>query len=304
MQRKSLWKAAFRRTLVVRGYDEYSSKIALPVKIALVTDLHSTRYGERQQKLLRAIRKYRPDLILMAGDIADDVVPLEGTRQFLAGLGTCLAHSAARGGGTESPGIAGGCSKGSNPSGGSRATSRCFFVTGNHEQRTGKLEAIKKMFTAYGVTVLSGETRTVDVCGQLLDIGGVDDPTVFTRSRFVKQIPARWERQLDACRAKLTTGRYSILLSHRPELTRRYRASSFDLVLAGHAHGGQVRLPGLVNGLLAPHQGFFPRYAGGRYRLGPTTMIVSRGLCLNHLPRIFNPPELVMIHLLPAPDES
>lgn len=70
-------------------------------------------------------------------------------------------------------------------------------------------------------------------------------------------------------------------------------------MVAGHAHGGQVRIPVLGRGLLAPHQGLFPRYAGGRYRLGRVTMIVSRGLCLNRLPRIFNPPELVMINLLP-----
>lgn len=64
----------------------------------------------------------------------------------------------------------------------------------------------------------------------------------------------------------LSGERYSILLTHRPELTRYYRESGFDLVVAGHAHGGQVRIPGLGRGLLAPHQGLFPRYAGGRYR--------------------------------------
>ena len=232
MQKQSFWKTALRRTPVVRGYDEYSAKITEPVKIALVTDLHSTRYGGRQIRML------------------------------------------------PSP--------------------RCFYVTGNHEQRIGNLPALKKMFASHGVAVLSGETRTVDVGGQLLDIGGVDDPTVFTRSRFVRQIPALWERQLAVCRSGISPERYSILLSHRPELARYYWCCGFDLVTAGHAHGGQVRIPGLINGLLAPHQGVFPRYAGGRYRLGATTMIISRGLCLNRLPRIFNPPELVVIRLLPA----
>ena len=268
MKRTSWRNTAFSRAPVVRIYNEYPDQITQPVKIALVTDLHSTRYGRRQEVLVRALRKYDPDLILLAGDIVDDQVPLVGTREFLAGIGML-----------PSP--------------------RCFYVTGNHEQRTGNLDAIKKMFTSHGVTVLSGETRTVNIRGQLLEIGGVDDPTVFTPNRFVRRIPRQWERQLAACRDGRAGERYSILLTHRPELTRYYRESGFDLVVAGHAHGGQVRIPVLGRGLLAPHQGLFPRYAGGRYRLGRVTMIVSRGLCLNRLPRIFNPPELVMIHLLP-----
>lgn len=281
MKRTSWRNTAFSRAPVVRIYNEYPDQITQPVKIALVTDLHSTRYGRRQEVLVRALRKYDPDLILLAGDIVDDQVPLVGTREFLAGIGML-----------PSP--------------------RCFYVTGNHEQRTGNLDAIKKMFTSHGVTVLSGETRTVNIRGQLLEIGGVDDPTVFAPNRFVRRIPRQWERQLADCRAGLAGERqladcrdglagerYSILLTHRPELTRYYRESGFDLVVAGHAHGGQVRIPVLGRGLLAPHQGLFPRYAGGRYRLGRVTMIVSRGLCLNRLPRIFNPPELVMIHLLP-----
>ena len=73
----------------------------------------------------------------------------------------------------------------------------------------------------------------------------------------------------------------------------------FDLVLCGHAHGGQVRIPGLVNGLYAPGQGIFPKYAGGAYKLDKGSMIVSRGLAKSNLPRVFNRPELVVITLEP-----
>ena len=95
-----------------------------------------------------------------------------------------------------------------------------------------------------------------------------------------------------------------MLLSQRPERTECYRDSGFDLVVSGHAHGGQVRLPGMINGLFAPHQGAFPDYAGGLYALGSTTLVVSRGLCRNLLPRVFNPPELVALDLLPAEDKA
>ena len=70
-----------------------------------------------------------------------------------------------------------------------------------------------------------GETRTVNIRGQLLEIGGVDDPTVFTPNRFVRRIPRQWERQLAACRDGRAGERYSILLTHRPELTRYYPVS-------------------------------------------------------------------------------
>ena len=75
-------------------------------------------------------------------------------------------------------------------------------------------------------------------------------------------------------------------------------------MVSGHAHGGQVRQPGMLNGLFAPHQGAVPDYAGGLYALGSTTLVVSRGLCRNLLPRVFNPPELVALDLLPAEDSG
>ena len=91
---------------------------------------------------------------------------------------------------------------------------------------------------------------------------------------------------------------YKILIAHRPERIEDYKQYSFDLVLSGHAHGGQVRIPGIMNGLYAPHQGLFPKYAGGMYTHDNLTHIVSRGLSVNsRLPRIFNPPELVIISI-------
>jgi predicted MPP superfamily phosphohydrolase len=89
---------------------------------------------------------------------------------------------------------------------------------------------------------------------------------------------------------------YKILLAHRPENIEYYKNYSFDLILSGHTHGGQVRLPFIMNGLYAPNQGFFPKYAGGIYNHGTLHHIISRGISVNPLlPRIFNPPELVVV---------
>lgn len=91
---------------------------------------------------------------------------------------------------------------------------------------------------------------------------------------------------------------FKILLAHRPELIEIYKKSHFDLVLSGHAHGGQVRIPFILNGLFAPDQGWFPEYVGGVYKHDSLTHIVSRGVSYNPLlPRIFNPPEVVVIEI-------
>lgn len=267
MTKKTSITNPFNRSLTIRSYTVHSSSITHPLRAALIADLHGTTYGPGQEILLKAIHGQHPDLVLMAGDIADPKVPGQGTALLLKGL------------------------RGAYPS---------FYVSGNHEQWTGDMPSICRMFTDYGVTVLGGDTAMITLDGQKLIIGGVDDPHAFTRSPHAVRLDARWKTQFWRCCSQTSPDIFSILLSHRPELTKYYTDSGFDLIVSGHAHGGQVRIPGLVNGLFAPHQGFFPRFAGGEYHLGSTTLIVSRGLCLNRLPRIYNPPELVTVNICPA----
>jgi len=90
---------------------------------------------------------------------------------------------------------------------------------------------------------------------------------------------------------------YTVLLSHRPELFDVYADNNIDLVLSGHAHGGQVRLP-FIDGLAAPNQGLFPQYSEGVHENNRTKMVVSRGLGNSIFPiRINNRPELVVFTL-------
>jgi predicted MPP superfamily phosphohydrolase len=91
---------------------------------------------------------------------------------------------------------------------------------------------------------------------------------------------------------------YTILLSHRPELFESYAHCNIDLVLSGHTHGGQFRLP-FIGWLIAPDQGIFPKYDAGLFTNGSTNMIVSRGLGNSIIPiRFNNRPEVIVIELL------
>ncbi len=264
----ALLAAALWQGLTVRIYTETTDKVSSPIRIAVLADLHDSMYGDSQDVLIQAIREQKPDIILLVGDIADDEKPHDGTRQLLSAIG------------------------GNYP---------CYYVTGNHEYWSGEVDLIKDMIRSYSVTILEGDTEIIQVGHQKLRLCGVDDPDGFHCSTYADhKIAENWQEQFDACKAKTGDNIYSILLSHRPELAEKYRDSGFDLVLAGHAHGGQVRIPGILNGLYAPNQGFFPKYAGGRYELGETIMIVNRGLSKSRIPRVFNPPELVIVNLEPV----
>jgi predicted MPP superfamily phosphohydrolase len=259
--------AAFWQRLTVRIYTETTDKVSSSIRIVVLTDLHDSTYGKEQKTLIEEIQKQSPDLILLVGDIADDERAHNATEQLLSIIG---------------------------------AEYSCYYVTGNHEYWSGEIDTIKDMIRSYGVTILEGDTEIVHVGSQRIRLCGVDDPDGFRSTYPTDHGTAEsWQEQFNACKTETGDGIYSILMSHRPELEKKYQNSGFDLAVAGHAHGGQFRIPGILNGFYAPNQGFFPKYAGGRYELGDTIMIVSRGLSKSRLPRIFNPPELVVVNLEP-----
>jgi len=263
---------------MIRYYTVESDEIASPVRIALVTDLHSCQYGGDMAELIDAAAAQNPDVVLLAGDIFDDVKENTNTERFLAGIAERYP---------------------------------CYYVTGNHECWGGKYRFDIQMgiLEKYCIPVLSGEAETLTLNGETIRICGVDDPDVYMVNTDLEKntqeyIQAQTDKeetflsQIAAVSESAGEG-YRILLSHRPEYYETYMEYSFDLVLCGHAHGGQWRIPGILNGLYAPHQGIFPKYAGGRYDADGMTMIVSRGLAreTTWIPRIFNRPELVVIDL-------
>ena len=167
----------------------------------------------------------------------------------------------------------------------------CYYVTGNHEWWSGEVERICADMAVTGVNVLQGDCKSIGVNGNTITFCGVDDPDSDV-----------YESQLKRVCDQITEEGFHVLLAHRPERIEEYLECPFDLILSGHAHGGQWRLPGIVNGLYAPHQGLFPKYAGGRYDFEDAVFVVSRGLAREStkIPRMFNRPELVVTHLVPV----
>lgn len=167
----------------------------------------------------------------------------------------------------------------------------CFYVTGNHEWWIADTERVLQRMEDLGVTVLQGESAVLEANGQTVAICGIDDPDSGESGA-----------QLAGVGETVMEDYFTVLLAHRPERIAAYLTYPFDLVLSGHAHGGQWRIPGVLNGLYAPHQGLFPIYAGGRYDFDRAAFIVSRGLAREstRVPRIFNRPELVIVDIVPG----
>ena len=210
---------AFNTKMKIQHYSLESEKLTAPVRIVLITDLHSCSYGKGQRELIDAIHAQKPDIILLGGDICDDKLPHRNTELVLRAIADKYP---------------------------------CYYVTGNHEYWSREIEKILKIFESYNVPVLEGSFDTIDVRGQKLNICGISDPDIL---KYTDKNYSITEQLKDAAVAS-ENGNYSILLAHRPELIDSYLNYDFDLILAGHAHGGQWRLPGIINGLFAEY-GYF-----------------------------------------------
>ena len=255
----------FDNNLTLRKYEFKTDKLSGKVKLLLLSDLH----GCKHENLPALIIDENPDAILMAGDMFDFIAPLKNTEEFLKKIqGLCPM----------------------------------YYVTGNHEYKSRKINEIRFLLKNCGIDILSDFYKEIHVRESHFILAGVEDTSKKKSEDGSYSQEASMEKSFSAL---LNSKKYKILLAHRPERIDLYRRFGFDLVLAGHTHGGQVRIPNLIPGLFATGQGLFPKYVGGLYTLGDVDMIVSRGLSVNILrPRIFNPPELISIYISGTENES
>lgn len=255
---------AFDVRLKTVAYNVKSPKINNEIKLTLVTDLHSCYYGENQTKLLVQIEKYQPDVVLLGGDIFDDVLDDNNAKVFVDALAQKY---------------------------------KTYYVSGNHEWWSKRMDNMFEYLTDKGIVVLRGNTDVIKIGENIITVSGIDDPEVNVYDSNYKA----WEEQLKEAGEKADENTFNLLLAHRPESAEKYFEYDFDAVLSGHAHGGQFRIPFILNGLYAPNQGLLPELAGGMYDFDRRKLIVSRGLSREstRIPRIFNRPELVFVNLMP-----
>ena len=262
--------------LITRKYWIRDAKIKTDVNLVILSDLHSCKFGANQSVLLDAIKKEKPDIIMLIGDMFDTRLPMWNTGMLFQEIVKICP---------------------------------VYFVTGNHEYKAGHMYYLKymAMLSHFGINLLSDEFTHIKVGNSRLFIAGINDPYMASAMRREDEwgngliTDSEYFTKLETFIKNAEDDEYTILMAHRPEFFDDYCWCGYDLVAAGHTHGGQWRIPGLVNGIWSPGQGFLPRLAGGRYEHEKTTMIVNRGLASGHppIPRLFNTPEIVSIKLRP-----
>ncbi len=230
-------------------------------RIAQVSDLHNAEFGKGNQRLLDMLREAEPDMIAITGDLID-------SRKTNIAVALAFAEEAVR-------------------------IAPCYYVSGNHEARVPEYRELKAGLEAAGVTVLDDARVEIEISGKSITIIGVNDPSFL--ADYLTSDAVVIDQKLSELTAE--DPGFTILLSHRPELFDTYVDHDIDLVLSGHAHGGQFRLP-LIGGLVAPNQGLFPKYDAGLYSEDHTNMLVSCGLGNSIIPfRFNNRPEVILIEL-------
>lgn len=250
--------------LQVSNYTIESDKIPKDFnkfKIVHISDFHNTKSKKLKDNLIKEIKNNKPNIIALTGDLIDaNKTDIDIVISFIKKINNIAP---------------------------------IYYVTGNHEASINDYDELKEKLENNKVIVIDDNVEKLKVNDKEINIIGINDPQMSHNDYSQDSVIVKDKLNL----IQYNKNNFSILLSHRPELIKTYAEYSFDLVLSGHAHGGQIRIP-FIGGLVAPNQGLFPRYTSGIYEMVNTKMIVSRGIGNSILPfRINNRPELVVIEL-------
>ena len=254
-----LYRSSDTSSFVDTFYEVEDEKIQSPMRIVMLADLHLHEFGEDNILLVEEIKRLKPDLIAMAGDMMNQEDPDVSVVETLCRQLT--------------------------------ETAPVYFCYGNHEKQAIRVDqtcTLNETLEEMGVHVLHNRYETINVNGNLIDIGGLSANPGTLDADYTQSF---WQDYLK-------TSNYRLLLVHYPtyfftggELV----GENIDMALCGHLHGGQIVIPG-IGGLYHPIEGFFPEMTDGCHRIENTWVIISRGLG-NHsrIPRLGNPPELVVV---------
>lgn len=243
-------------------------------RIVQISDLHNVKFGKNNQKLVDRIRECEPDMIVLTGDLVDsNHTNVDRAVQFVDEIVKICP---------------------------------VYYVTGNHEYWLEKSEYDELMdgLVSARVVILDNQVVEISRGDAKFRLVGLDDRSLadgtleaLLSDESIRNNQAEQKEETadneDSGEKELT-----VVLAHEPQYLARYAGTGVDLVLSGHAHGGQFRLP-FVGGIVAPDQGFLPEYTAGEYYMNGTEMIVSRGLGNSVIPvRLFNYPEIVCVDLV------
>ncbi len=251
-------------TIGVTHYSIKSSRIPSEFdgfKIMQISDFHNGSFKGGTKKLIERVEKEKPDIIALTGDIIDE--------KALNDLPVAELVSKLK------------------------LFAPVYFVSGNHDINYPHFYDMYNMLKNEGVVLLENQKVIIKKGMAQINLYGIDDlvmPSNFGEKIFLN---------LEMSELKPQSG-YNVLLFHRADFFDNLKGNGYQLVLAGHMHGGQVQIP-FVGGLISPHinRRLFPKYTDGIYSEAGTTMVVSRGLGnIVHVPRVLNPPEVVLVTLL------
>lgn len=250
--------------LVIKRYNVVNNKIPKAFhnyKIIQISDYHNTKSKRLNRDLINSIKKEKPNIIVITGDLVDATkTDIDTSINLIKEL---------------------------------EVVAPIYYVKGNHEVKISNYDELRSKLLECNVNILENKGMIIEKDNDKINILGIDDPITNFEDYVSDANTVNNELQNIDYDSKL----FSILLSHRPELFETYSLNNIDLVLTGHAHGGQIRIP-FIGGLIAPNQGFLPKYDSGLFIKENTNMIVSRGIGNSVIPiRINNRPELTIINL-------
>lgn len=232
-------------------------------KIAHISDFHNTNSKRLKNKIVNKLKQENPNAILITGDLIDSRrTNVATSKEFIQKI----------------TGIA-----------------PIYYVLGNHESRKENVQEIVECFEKIGVKVLRNDKVKLK---DKLELIGLDDPNFYVPLEEQGDISELVNKVEDKLKILVEeNNNYKILITHRPELLEAYSRNKIDLVFTGHAHGGQIRIP-FIGGIIAPGQGFFPKYTKGIYIKEKTKMILSRGIGNSGFPfRFNNRPEVIFVNI-------
>ncbi|HAT4124763.1 TPA: phosphoesterase [Clostridium perfringens] len=242
--------------------------IGKDINVVHLSDLHGKEFGKNNEKLKRLILKEKPDLVVATGDMIDSSLKnMEGAIDFLSDLSKRV---------------------------------KVVYISGNNEQRCKKAEYIFESLKSKGVIVLRNEIITLSLNEVKVNILGMFEKPKGDLHSSIKKINGSYayEDSHKLFKRLESLEGLKIVLSHYPEIFEaEYSKYNFHIMFSGHAHGGQFRIPIVKRGLIAPGQGFFPKYTEGIHG-NKNKLIISRGLGNStKITRLFNRPEIVNVKI-------